>query len=115
LFEILYHGRFAEDTGFEGIGTWSDLANSCTNESFDDCADTNKVGYILRECLFFWEKNCNRYALWDFYLFEEIFTLIIIVIVLEISRRVVGLGMPLIATFFLIHMFFAKYFPGFMY
>lgn len=65
--------------------------------------------------VFFWEQNCNRYALWDFYLFEEIFTFIVILIVLEISRRVIGLAMPLITAFFLFHMFFAKYFPGFLY
>ena len=39
---------------------------------------------------------------------------IIIVLILEGGRRVLGLALPLIVTFFIFHSLFANYFPGFL-
>ncbi|MFC1907345.1 TRAP transporter permease [Chloroflexota bacterium] len=61
---------------------------------------------------FTWRGNADRYAFHDFYTFEIIFAFITIFVVLEATRRAIGLAMPLVALIFLLHMFFGTHLTG---
>lgn len=63
----------------------------------------------------FWERESARMALDNFYYYEHIFALITIILVLEATRRVIGLPMALVASVFLLHTFFGRYLPGVLY
>ncbi|MFH0914243.1 MAG: TRAP transporter permease [Chloroflexota bacterium] len=63
---------------------------------------------------FFWERLADRFVYQEFYPSEIALAVLTTVVVLEITRRIVGWAMPLISLVFLLHMFFGSYFPGFL-
>lgn len=44
--------------------------------------------------------------------FDKIFAVVLVILVLEASRRSVGLTFPIMAAFFMIYAYFGEYFPG---
>jgi len=54
----------------------------------------------------------TRYALGEIYPFEVVLAVFTVVATLEITRRVVGMAMPIISIMFLVHMWFGNYLPG---
>ena len=61
---------------------------------------------------FTWSGNAERYMFEEFHTFEIVLALTTVITVLEATRRAVGLGMPLVAVIFLLHMFFGRYLSG---
>lgn len=62
-----------------------------------------------------WKKDMHRIALGNFYEFEHVFSFIIVLLVLESTRRVIGLPMVIVSVIFLLHMWFGSYFSGALY
>jgi TRAP transporter 4TM/12TM fusion protein len=63
---------------------------------------------------FNWGTNAYRYIYYDFYLFEIVIGFFTIIAVLELTRRAIGLAMPLVTAIFLLHMFFGYKLTGFL-
>lgn len=62
----------------------------------------------------FWLKDSHRLSLGEFTVIELVLAILTVVVLLETTRRVIGLGLPVVAAFFLFQMFFSQYLPGFL-
>ena len=103
------------------------LMNPLWRQSFRDPIDSGKrrLGFAFDLLLVFIGIAIQVYTMWDVHAFQmregeltqaDIYVgTVMIILVLEATRRAVGLPMVLVTLFFVVHSLYANYFVGFMF
>ena len=64
--------------------------------------------------VFVWKSQQFRISFEEFHTVEYVLAFVTVLMVLEATKRIMGIAMPLVALFFIIHATFGSYFPGFL-